>query len=98
MIILASLYIFLVYSLLHANGHDQKSSLTFVIDDTGSMGDDIAQVISKTNEVFDAVLKANSSKIDEFVLVTFNDPGKYDFLCINFSNKLIIFIVLYSFI
>ncbi|CAH2087946.1 unnamed protein product [Euphydryas editha] len=38
------------------------------------MGDDIVQVKSKTNEVFDAVLNANSSKIDDFVLVTFSDP------------------------
>ncbi|CAG9571838.1 unnamed protein product [Danaus chrysippus] len=49
-------------------------SLTFVIDDTGSMSDDIDQVKARTNEVFDAVLNSNASKIDEFLLVTFNDP------------------------
>lgn len=57
------------------NGHNAKSSLTFVIDDTGSMWNDIDQVKEKTNEVFDAVLNSNASKIDDFVLVTFNDPG-----------------------
>ncbi|XP_061380842.1 hemicentin-1-like isoform X2 [Danaus plexippus] len=56
------------------NGHNAKSSLTFVIDDTGSMWNDIDQVKEKTNEVFDAVLNSNASKIDDFVLVTFNDP------------------------
>lgn len=53
-----------------------KSSLVFVIDDTYSMDDEIEQVKQKTFEVFDAVLSSNGSAIDDFVLVTFNDPGK----------------------
>ncbi|XP_046970773.1 hemicentin-1-like [Vanessa cardui] len=71
---LSSIYIFISYGLLYVNGDDKKVSLTFVIDDTGSMSDDIAQVKIKTNEVFDAVLHANASNIDDFVLITFNDP------------------------
>ncbi|XP_039747746.1 hemicentin-1-like isoform X2 [Pararge aegeria] len=51
-----------------------KSSLVFVIDDTYSMSEEISQVKQKTFEVFDAVLSSNGSTIDDFVLVTFNDP------------------------
>ncbi|XP_063384780.1 hemicentin-1-like [Cydia fagiglandana] len=57
---------------------DVKSSLTFVIDDTGSMGDDIAQVKIGANAIFDTVMRSNSSQIEDFVLVTFNDPAKYN--------------------
>ncbi|XP_013195509.1 hemicentin-1 [Amyelois transitella] len=53
---------------------DAKSSLTFVIDDTGSMGDDIDGVKENTNIVFDSVLRSNESQIDNFILITFNDP------------------------
>ncbi|CAK1542611.1 unnamed protein product [Leptosia nina] len=53
---------------------DNKVSLTFVIDDTYSMDKEIEQVKARTNEVFDAVLDTNSSLIENFVLVTFNDP------------------------
>ncbi|XP_034836584.1 hemicentin-2-like [Maniola hyperantus] len=52
-----------------------KSSLVFVIDDTGSMAEEIDGVKQRTYEVFDAVLSSNGSAIDDFVLVTFNDPG-----------------------
>lgn len=56
---------------------DEKSSLTFVIDDTGSMTDDIRQVKIGANAIFDTVLDSNESQIENFVLVTFNDPGKF---------------------
>ncbi|CAH0719134.1 unnamed protein product, partial [Brenthis ino] len=39
------------------------------------MYDEIAQVKEKTNKLFDAVLTSNATKIDDFILVTFNDPG-----------------------
>ncbi|CAH0719140.1 unnamed protein product, partial [Brenthis ino] len=39
------------------------------------MYDEIAQVKEKTNKLFDAVLNSNATKIDDFILVTFNDPG-----------------------
>ncbi|XP_061717385.1 hemicentin-2-like [Cydia pomonella] len=54
---------------------DVKSSLTFVIDDTYSMSDDIAQVKLATNAIFDTVMNSNASQIEDFVLVTFNDPA-----------------------
>ncbi|KAI8440936.1 hypothetical protein MSG28_009233 [Choristoneura fumiferana] len=51
-----------------------KSSLTFVIDDTGSMRNDISQVKHGANAIFDTVMNSNASQIEDFVLVTFNDP------------------------
>ncbi|XP_047998506.1 hemicentin-2-like [Leguminivora glycinivorella] len=54
---------------------DVKSSLTFVIDDTASMSDDIEQVKIGANAIFDTVTGSNFSQIDDFVLVTFNDPA-----------------------
>ncbi|XP_045518094.1 hemicentin-1-like [Pieris brassicae] len=63
--------VFLFHNVL---SEDLKRSLTFVIDDTISMSDDIDQVKSKTIEVFDAVLNSKASEIEDFVLVTFNDP------------------------
>lgn len=35
-----------------------KSSLTFVIDDTGSMSNDIDEVKRRANDIFDAVLNS----------------------------------------
>nr|XP_049697507.1 hemicentin-2-like [Helicoverpa armigera] len=51
-----------------------KSSLTFVIDDTGSMYGEIAQVKDEVNIIFEKVLSSSASQIENFVLVTFNDP------------------------
>ncbi|KAH9643686.1 hypothetical protein HF086_001796 [Spodoptera exigua] len=52
-----------------------KSSLTFVIDDTASMWDEINQVKDEVNVMFETVLSTKASQIENFVLVTFNDPG-----------------------
>lgn len=53
-----------------------KTSLTFVIDVTGSMWDNIEAVQKAMKEV---VRKAQSSSVKpyNYILVTFNDPGKY---------------------
>ncbi|KAJ8728637.1 hypothetical protein PYW07_006333 [Mythimna separata] len=51
-----------------------KSSLTFVIDDTGSMAGEIRQVKEEVNIIFEKVMSSKSSQIENFVLVTFNDP------------------------
>lgn len=79
-------------------GQIPKSSVTFVIDDTGSMGDDIDRVIYGAKLVFDSVLNTNGSQIEDFILVTFNDPSKYtfnilkymkhDYLVRNYHNNL----------
>ncbi|KAF9424430.1 hypothetical protein HW555_000569 [Spodoptera exigua] len=52
-----------------------KSSLTFVIDDTASMWDEIKQVKDEVNIIFEKVLSSKASQIENFVLVTFNDPA-----------------------
>ncbi|XP_022823932.1 hemicentin-2-like [Spodoptera litura] len=51
-----------------------KSSLTFVIDDTASMWNEIKQVKEEVNIIFEKVLSSKASQIENFVLVTFNDP------------------------
>lgn len=50
-------------------------SLTFVIDDTQSMWNDIEQVKTQVDQIMDVALEEKSSEIKEFVLVSFNDPG-----------------------
>ncbi|KAJ8720963.1 hypothetical protein PYW08_006428 [Mythimna loreyi] len=52
-----------------------SGSLTFVIDDTYSMHDDIAQVRSSVDWISNVVFNDKSSQIENMVLVTFNDPG-----------------------
>ncbi|XP_014358826.2 hemicentin-1 isoform X2 [Papilio machaon] len=73
------IYIFLTLSLncifVYGQLADQKSSFAFVIDDTGSMQDDIDQVKSKTELIFDKIVASGTSSIGNVVLVTFNDPG-----------------------
>ncbi|XP_026323130.1 hemicentin-1-like [Hyposmocoma kahamanoa] len=54
---------------------NSKSSLTFVIDDTGSMSNEIRQVKEGAKSIFDTVMNSNSSQIEDFILVTFNDPS-----------------------
>lgn len=51
-----------------------KTSLTFVIDVTGSMGDDIKNVQIATKKM---VNEAKDSQFipEKYVLVTFSDPG-----------------------
>ncbi|CAH1634799.1 unnamed protein product [Spodoptera littoralis] len=51
-----------------------KGSLTFVIDDTASMWDEVNQVKEEVNIMFDKVTRSKASQIENFVLVTFNDP------------------------
>ncbi|KAJ8720962.1 hypothetical protein PYW08_006427 [Mythimna loreyi] len=51
-----------------------NGSLTFVIDDTASMTDDIAQVKRSVDRISDIVFNEKSSQISNMVLVTFNDP------------------------
>lgn len=51
------------------------SSLTFVIDDTNSMSDDIAGVRRSVDKIMNIVFNEKSSVIKNMVLVTFNDPG-----------------------
>ncbi|KAJ8728642.1 hypothetical protein PYW07_006338 [Mythimna separata] len=51
-----------------------SSSLTFVIDDTYSMTDDIDQVKRSVDRISDIVFNEKASQIGNMVLVAFNDP------------------------
>ncbi|XP_030040039.2 hemicentin-1 [Manduca sexta] len=65
---------FLIKSFAKCDDNFMKSSLVFVIDDTGSMANVINTVKQYANRIFDAVLNNEDSQIDNFVLVTFKDP------------------------
>ncbi|CAK1589084.1 unnamed protein product [Parnassius mnemosyne] len=52
-----------------------KSSLTFVFDDTQSMQSEIKSVLKSADKIFDIVINSNASVIENFIIVTFNDPG-----------------------
>lgn len=62
-----------VYQPVCYNCFQQSLSLILVIDNTGSMSDDIFQV---RGQAIDIVKKAYSSQLYNYILVTFNDPGK----------------------
>ena len=49
-------------------------SITFVIDVTGSMGDNIAGVIQGTTR-FVTAIKQSEQVPEKYILVTFSDPG-----------------------
>ncbi|XP_063428655.1 von Willebrand factor A domain-containing protein 7-like [Mytilus trossulus] len=60
-----------VYQPACYNCFQQSLSLILVIDNTGSMSDDIFQV---RGQAIDIVKKAYSSQLYNYILVTFNDP------------------------
>ncbi|XP_063895517.1 hemicentin-1-like [Helicoverpa armigera] len=68
------LVFFIVVSSISEVMCNGNGSLTFVIDDTGSMFNDIDQVRASVNQIMDTVFNEKSSLIDNMVLVTFNDP------------------------
>ena len=51
---------------------DAVQTLAFVVDDTGSMGNEINVV----KDLIKAIIKAEKSSAYYYILVTFNDPGK----------------------
>ncbi|XP_022835189.1 hemicentin-2-like, partial [Spodoptera litura] len=68
------LVLFFTFCAVFADDAVIKSSLTFVIDDTASMWNEIKQVKEEVNIIFEKVLSSKASQIENFVLVTFNDP------------------------
>lgn len=69
------------------------SSLTFVIDDTSSMGNDIDQVRKSATAIFNTVVShGDESQIDNFIVVTFNDRSYTDH-CTDVGKCMIIFII-----
>ena len=61
--------------LLLCRCHVDAASLAFVIDTTGSMGDDISQVQSSASDILKAATSNPDHEYSNFVLVPFNDPG-----------------------
>ncbi|XP_052744534.1 hemicentin-1 [Bicyclus anynana] len=61
--------------LSNVSGKETKVSTTFVIDSTYSMDTEIGEVKRRTDDIFNAVYNSNSSIVDEFIIVTFNDPA-----------------------
>lgn len=59
-------------------GLSQSSVLCFVIDTTGSMSDDIDEVKRVTSSIVDNKT-GTETQPSEYILVPFNDPGKFDF-------------------
>jgi len=51
------------------------SSITFVFDVTGSMHDDLLQVIRGATHIYNATLRREYS-IYDYILIPFADPGK----------------------
>ena len=56
------------------------ATLAFVFDTTGSMYDDLKQVIEGADKIFKTVLEKFERPIHNYVLVPFNDPGKSSIL------------------
>uniref|UniRef100_A0A5S6QSD1 Ig-like domain-containing protein n=1 Tax=Trichuris muris TaxID=70415 RepID=A0A5S6QSD1_TRIMR len=56
------------------HGRPGASSLTFVIDVTGSMYDDLVQVRHGYERIFDTVLSQRERQVSNYVLVPFHDP------------------------
>lgn len=56
-------------------GIGRSSVVCFVIDTTGSMGDDIAEAREVINEIIDSK-KGTQDEPSEYILVPFNDPGE----------------------
>lgn len=52
------------------------ATLAFVFDTTGSMYDDLKQVIEGAGKILKTVLEKFERPIHDYILVPFNDPGK----------------------
>ena len=63
------------------------ASLAFVFDITGSMMDDLRQVIEGAAKILTTTLARGEKPLYNYVLVPFHDPGKKNFLSIFLITK-----------
>lgn len=52
------------------------STLAFVFDVTGSMWDDLKQVIAGARKILDTTLSRQEKPLYDYVLIPFHDPGR----------------------
>ena len=63
------------------------TTMAFVFDVTGSMFDDLQQVIAGAERILDSNLKNRNTPLRNFALVPFHDPGLYRNMCCRFCTQ-----------
>lgn len=64
----------------HRTAQTGGTTMAFVFDVTGSMFDDLQQVIEGAERILDSNLKRRDTPLKNFALVPFHDPGLCGFL------------------
>ena len=79
-------------SLTEARPGQRRVSLGVVFDSTGSMYDDLRQLIRGVEEVLQLVVAADTHIIENFILVPYHDPGQASRLVMLFPVVLFVLV------